>query len=120
MKHKSLVLFALLLAATPALGETPTINAVTANQQGTDWRFDVTLTHPDVGWEHYADGWEVVDGSGNVLGHRTLAHPHGFNQPFTRSLAGVSVPEGVEVVYLRAHCLVDGWGEDLFRVELGQ
>lgn len=118
MKRILLFLGALLLAAGAARAEIPAINAVTATQTTAGWRFDVTLTHPDTGWDHYADGWEVLDADGNVLGHRTLAHPHGFNQPFTRSLGGVEIPAGTTQVFVRAHCLVDGWGQDLFVVDL--
>jgi len=110
----------LMLIASPASAEIPVINAVGASAQGGTWRFDVTLTHPDTGWDHYADGWEVLDADGNVLGHRTLVHPHGFNQAFTRSLGGVEIPEGTQIVYVRAHCLVDGWGEELFPMPLTQ
>ena len=28
----------------------------------------VTLTHPDTGWDDYADGWRVEDADGTVLG----------------------------------------------------
>ena len=53
---------------------------VTATKQGDSWRFDVTLHHPDTGWDHYADAWEVLDVAGNSLGIRELAHPH-VNHP---------------------------------------
>ena len=67
------------------------------------YRFDVTVRHGDEGWKHYADGWDVVAPDGSVLGTRELAHPHENEQPFTRSLAGVTIPESVNKVTLRAH-----------------
>ncbi|MEM7643100.1 MAG: hypothetical protein AAF366_11285, partial [Pseudomonadota bacterium] len=60
--------------------------------------------------EHYADGWEVLGPDGARLGYRELLHPHVTEQPFTRSLSGVEIPEGVERVTVRAHDNVDGWG----------
>ena len=120
MKHAPRLIAAIALLASPARAEAPAITAVSATEQGGSWRFDVTLTHPDSGWQHYADGWEVLDADGNVLGHRTLAHPHGFNQPFTRALGGVTIPEGTQIVYVRAHCLTDGWGAELFPVRLAE
>ncbi len=122
-KHLLLVLLALVgaLAVSPGLAraEIPLIEAGTAQAQGGDtWRFAVTLSHPDSGWEHYADGWQVEDADGNVLGYRQLVHPHVTEQPFTRALGGVAIPAGTQVVFVRAHCLVDGWGDDLFRVDL--
>ena len=110
MKHA--VLFALI--AAPAFADDPVVEDVTVIGD----RFNVTLSHPDTGWDHYADGWEVLDADGNSLGLRVLVHPHVAEQPFTRSLAGVSVPEGETIVYVRARCNVDGWADDLFEVRL--
>lgn len=102
---------ALCLAATPALAEFPVVEKVAAHRSGESWRFDVTLTHPDTGWEHYADGWEILAPDGTRLGFRELVHPHENEQPFTRSLSGVRIPAGVTEVTVRARCLVDGWAE---------
>ncbi|MDH5799087.1 MAG: hypothetical protein OEZ19_11015, partial [Paracoccaceae bacterium] len=68
------------------------------------------LAHPDTGWDHYADGWRILDMEGNELGLRVLAHPHVEEQPFTRSLGGVLIPDGITQVQVQARCLVDGWG----------
>ena len=77
-------------------------------------RFDVTLSHPDTGWDHYADGWRVEDASGAVLGLRVLGHPHVTEQPFTRSLkTGGPLPA---VVYIRSRCIVDGWSTGRFEL----
>ncbi len=111
-------LFLLLFAATPVLAEPPVIEAVNASQSGSGWRFDVTLSHPDTGWDHYADGWRVETAAGEVLGTRVLAHPHETEQPFTRSLSGVALPEGMTAVHIRAKCSVDGWSQDTVQVSL--
>ena len=94
-----------------ALAGEPEIVAVNVmkSQPGV-YRFDVTVRHGDTGWDHYADGWEVVDAGGKVLGKRVLYHPHVDEQPFTRSLSGVAVPEGVATVTVEAHDKVHGWG----------
>ena len=112
------LIFALLILPLPALAEHPIIEDAHAQESGSGWNFSVTLSHPDSGWDHYADGWEVLDADGNSLGHRTLAHPHVNEQPFTRSLGGVAIPAGTKTVYIRAHCLVDGWGDQRFEVML--
>jgi hypothetical protein len=39
-----------------------------------------------------------------------LSHPHTDEQPFTRALAGVRIPDGVTEVTVRAHDSVDGDG----------
>ena len=82
-------------------------------------RFDVTVRHDDEGWDHYADAWQVVDpATGEVLGTRELLHPHVNEQPFTRSLRGVVVPENVRHVVVRARCNVHGFGGREIRVDL--
>ena len=87
-------------------------------QKGTDgnFAFQVRILHKDSGWDHYVDGYEVLDAEGNVLGIRKLWHPHEHEQPFTRGLSGVNV-KGQDVVYIRAHDSVDGYSKR-FRVEL--
>jgi hypothetical protein len=74
------------------------------------WRFDVTVQHADTGWDHYADAWDVLAPDGAVLGTRTLLHPHTEEQPFTRSLTGVRIPDGVTEVTVRANDSVHGHG----------
>lgn len=61
---------------------------------------------PDVS---YADAWEVRDLDGNVLGIRELAHPHQNEQPFTRSLSNVAIPEGVDMIEVEARDSVRGY-----------
>lgn len=106
--------FILAVFAGPVFADAPVVEAVTVNGDS----FSVTLSHPDTGWDHYADGWEVLDAAGNSLGVRELAHPHENEQPFTRSLSGVKIPDGAEVVFVRARCNVDGWSDELFEVGL--
>ena len=74
------------------------------------YRFDVTVAHDDAGWDHYANRWDVVTLDGQVLGSRTLYHPHVDEQPFTRRLSGVNIPAEVKRVELRAYDSVHGGG----------
>jgi hypothetical protein len=74
------------------------------------WRVEVTVEHADEGWDHYADAWEVVAPDGTVLGTRTLLHPHVEEQPFTRALTGVAIPDGITEVTVRARDSVHGHG----------
>ncbi|QGX99922.1 hypothetical protein EI983_17270 [Roseovarius faecimaris] len=111
-------LLALLLFATPALSGAPEIVSAKVEKSGMSWRVEVTLKHEDTGWDHYADGWDVLDATGKVLGHRELLHPHVDEQPFTRSLSNLMLPDGTREVFIRAHCSVKGWSDDVYRVEL--
>jgi hypothetical protein len=92
-----------------------------------NWSFEVTVEHPDTGWEDYANGWDVVTPEGEVLKPnpddaftRVLLHPHENEQPFTRSQRGIVIPEGVTQVRVRAHDIVDGFGGREVVVDLSQ
>jgi len=78
------------------------------------------LRHADTGWEHYADAWRVVTETGKILGTRTLYHPHEEEQPFTRSLRGVQIPQGIGVVIVEAHDKVHGWSGQRVKVDLAR
>ncbi len=117
LKHV-LVSLVFLVAPQMALAADPVVENATAVKRGDSWSFSVTLSHPDTGWDHYADGWRVLDMEGNELGLRVLAHPHVNEQPFTRSLSGVQVPEGIGKVQIQARCSVDGWAQDTTVIDL--
>lgn len=91
-------------------GEADVLEVVVRVQPDGAFGFDATLRHADEGWDHYADAWDVVAPDGTVLATRVLYHPHVDEQPFTRSLRGVKVPEGVSEITIRAHDSVHGYG----------
>jgi len=97
-----LIFAALPLFATPLYASEAEVVAAKASASGSAYRFDVTIQHPDTGWDHYADGWQVELADGTALGFRELLHPHVNEQPFTRSLGGVAIPAGVTAVFIRA------------------
>lgn len=98
-----------------------TIQFVRARQSDDGvWAFDVTLDHPDTGWEDYTDGWHVATPDGEILGTRILLHPHETEMPFTRSLSGVQIPAEVDAVVIRAHDLVSGYDAAVLTVPLDQ
>jgi hypothetical protein len=108
----------ILLLSSPAFAGQAKIVDVEVTNNNDSYRFDVTLRHDDAGWDHYADGWEVLSPDGKVLGKRVLAHPHVSEQPFTRSLSGVQVPQGLSTVTIRAHDSVHGFNKEVFEVSL--
>lgn len=102
--------FILSIATVCFAGEADVVD-VKVNRSGDDtYVFNVTVAHGDTGWEHYADRWEIVSGDGEVIATRVLVHPHVTEQPFTRGLAGVKVPEGAISVIVRAHDSVHEYG----------
>lgn len=80
--------------------------------------FAVTLEHGDEGWNHYANQWDVVTLGGELLKSRVLYHPHENEQPFTRSLSGVTIPLGVNRVKIRARDTLHGYSAQEFLVDL--
>ncbi|MEQ9041693.1 MAG: hypothetical protein RIE24_25485 [Silicimonas sp.] len=103
------------VAADPA-----TVEAVDVKQSVNTWTFSVTLSHGDTGWDDYADGWRVILEDGTILGMRELLHPHVEEQPFTRNLSGLKIPDNVHTVFIEARTNVDGWGDQRFNVDLKQ
>ena len=62
--------------------------------------------------------WSVLAPDGTLLGERVLYHPHVNEQPFTRSLSGISIPEGISKVIVRARDSQHGEGGRSLEVEL--
>lgn len=114
MRHLLILVF----LPSVAIADDAVIEAVEARALGDAWSFSVTLSHGDTGWDDYADGWRVVDSEGVELGLRVLHHPHVNEQPFTRSLGGVAIPEGLTEVFIEARTNTDGWGAVRHKVSL--
>lgn len=113
--------------AAPSNMANADVTFVRVVQNGDTWTFHVTVTHPDTGWEDYADGWDVILPDGTVIKPdsespftRLLLHPHETEQPFTRSQSGIVIPESATQVTVRAHDLVDGFGGQEIAVDLTQ
>ena len=121
MAYRCLVLFIASLAGLCSdvfAGEADIIRVDIAADDRVGYHFTVTVAHDDTGWDHYADRWEILDGDGKILGTRTLHHPHVNEQPFTRSLSGITIPEHMTVVTVRAHDRVHGYGGKTVSVDL--
>ena len=109
----------LALAGSPALaGEADVLDATARQADDGSWTFSATVAHADTGWDHYADAWRVVGPDGTVLGNRVLVHPHVDEQPFTRSLSGVTIPADIAEVTIEAHDSVHAWGGAIFTLSL--
>jgi hypothetical protein len=108
----------LVSAGAAAAGEADVLEAEITKSGGDRYRVTVTVRHGDEGWDHYADQWRVVAPDGTVLGTRTLHHPHETEQPFTRSLGGVTIPAGVREVTIEARDSVHGRGGATLTVQV--
>ena len=99
-------------------GDVTIVDAVAKKTGDQVYAFNVTLRHADTGWDHYANQWQVLTEDEQVLGTRTLYHPHVEEQPFTRSLGGIRIPSNVTTVIIRARDSVHGVNPEKFRLEL--
>ena len=115
---KSVAVLALLslVSAISGAGEVRIVDVKVRCQL--DCVFNVTLEHADTGWEHYANQWDVVTLDGKLLKSRVLFHPHVDEQPFTRSLGGVSISKDIKRVKIRAKDLKHGYSKQEFLVDL--
>ena len=98
----------------------PDVIGATVSRSGDGtWRIDATISSPYDTADRYADAWRVraVDGE-VVYGVRDLTHDHGAEQPFTRSLTGVVIPDDVNVVVVEGRDLVSRWGGATVTIEL--
>lgn len=108
-----------LLVSSPVLAGEADVLSVEANcQSDSTCDFNVTVQHADDGWDHFANRWEVRTPDGKRLAIRELAHPHVDEQPFTRSLRNVRIPDGVTAVIVRARDSVHGYGGKEVTAEL--
>lgn len=111
MKTTTLTLAAVLASISTAFaGKADVIDASATKASDGTYIFSVTIKSDDIGWEKYADRWEVITKDGTLLGTRVLAHPHEDEQPFTREQSGIAVPASVKEVIIRAHDKVEGFG----------
>ena len=93
-------------------------NVVAHQKSDRTWTFAVTLKHGDIGWDHFANEWQVLAPDGKVLATRTLFHPHVDEQPFTRNTSGVKIPESMEIVRIIAKDSLHGTSNTAMQINL--
>ena len=119
MRYPTLCALLILCFVGPVLGGGADVVAVEVERAGNQTHsFNVTVSHADQGWDHYANRWEIMALDGEILAKRVLAHPHINEQPFTRSLSGVKIPVDIHQVTVRAHDSVHAYGGATKRIVL--
>ena len=95
-------------------------DVLSAELEPTDdtWRLHATLSSPYDTPERYADAFRALAEDGTVLGVRELAHDHANEQPFTRSLNGLEIPDGIERITVEGRDLRYGWGGATVELEV--
>jgi len=119
MRCPALCALLILCFVGPVFGGEADVVAVEVKSPGNQtYSFNVTVSHADQGWDHYADRWEIIAPNGEILARRVLAHPHTNEQPFTRSLSGVKIPVDIHQITVRAHDSVHAYGGTTKRIVL--
>lgn len=99
----------------------PDVEKVEVSGSGDSVTFDVTMSSPYDSPERYADGMRVRSADGKTTyGERELTHDHASEQPFTRSVDDVEIPEGVNEVVVEGRDQQSGWGGGTKTVTLEQ
>ena len=111
-------LLAFIIPCTVFGGEADVLDVTVTCDSNRVCDFSVTVRHDDAGWDHYANRWEILTADGDILGVRELLHPHDNEQPFTRTLAGVSIPAGLDAVLVRALDSLHGAGGKTMTVNI--
>jgi hypothetical protein len=125
--NRRLLLTLIVSCLAPAIGRAqsvqeqrfPDVLAVKAKPAGPSiYDFDVTVSSPYDTPSRYADGFRVSTLEGKVLGERKLLHDHQAEQPFTRDLYAVKVPEAIKKVIVQARDQKYGYGGKAVEVVL--
>lgn len=116
---RRVIVVAMVLIAGPlSAQEFPDVIGAELIQRGDSWTVSATLSSPYDSAERYADGFRVLDDHLQVLGVRTLWHDHANEQPFTRSLTGLVISEGVRFLWVQGRDQAFGWGGQVVRIRV--
>jgi hypothetical protein len=106
-------------AESDAVQRFPDVVDVDVRSTGDDrFTFQVTLSSPYDTPQRYADAFRVKTSNDMTFGVRELLHDHASEQPFTRSLTGVSIPSDIRQVIVQGRDQQYGYGGDTMTVNL--
>jgi hypothetical protein len=105
-------------ASDDAARRFPDVVDAELERDGDAWRLSATLSSPYDSPERYADAFRARTEDGTVLGVRELLHDHANEQPFTRSLDGLEIPDDVERIVVEGRDLEHGWGGETVTVDV--
>ncbi|VAW52426.1 hypothetical protein MNBD_GAMMA06-791 [hydrothermal vent metagenome] len=77
------------------------VSVETSGAEG-NYTFNVGVLSPETGCSQYADWWEIISESGELIYRRILLHSHINEQPFARTGGPVNI-SNEQIVIIRAH-----------------
>jgi N-acetylmuramoyl-L-alanine amidase len=96
----------------------PDVIGAEVTGRGGTYSFDVTISSSYDSGQRYADAFRIIGDDGFVYGIRELLHDHANEQPFTRLLGSVEIPDTVRSVTVEARDQVYGWGGQTISLQL--
>ncbi len=103
-------------ATVSAEQQFPDVLEVELTPSDDTWSVAATISSPYDSPDRYADAFRVLAADGTELGVRELTHDHASEQPFTRSLDDVGIPDDVDEVTVEGRDQANGWGGDTVTV----
>lgn len=90
------------------------ITSVTVSGEENAYQFAVGIKSPDTGCDQYANWWEVITTSGDLIYRRILTHSHINEQPFIRSGGPIPIESDL-IVIVRSYMHDAGYGGTVFK-----
>jgi len=101
------------------VGATASKSSSSSMENHNSWTISATVSSSETGWDKHSDEWKVEHSEdGTMFGTRTLGHPYVDEQPFTKSLSGVNIPDTANVVTISARDSVLGCCGDSHQLTL--
>ena len=91
----------------------PSVVAAEVSGDSDLFTFQVMISSPYASAERHTDAVRVIGDDGVVYGILELTHPHAGQQPFSRTLRDVEIPESVTKVIIEGRDSTYGWGGEV-------
>lgn len=98
-----------LASALAAVAGPANIAMVKLVDSGSEVTLQVAVAHDDDGWQHFTNSIALFSTDGEMLAEQPIAEPHAGQKYVSATFTGVKIPDGHQIVVIRARCSIDGW-----------